>query len=163
MAGQCHEQGMNAEDRIEAGNHAGMIAGAGLQNRNAQDAKPARTAAYDNPAYGNPIKNSAYKNSINGKSVRMDDSQNRGAKRKKNVIYPLSEVIRGFKTFSALRMNELRGIAGIPVWQRNYWDRIVRNDKALQIIRKYIINNPARWERDRMNKREERAGRRGQI
>jgi REP element-mobilizing transposase RayT len=67
------------------------------------------------------------------------------------LTYPLSEIIRGFKTFSARRINELRGIAGVPVWQRNYWEYIIRNEGELQRIREYIINNPMKWEEDKMN------------
>jgi len=32
-----------------------------------------------------------------------------------------------------------------PIWQRNYYERIVRDDAELQRIRMYIANNPARW------------------
>ena len=34
------------------------------------------------------------------------------------------------------------------LWQRNYWEHIVRNDKNLLFIRDYIINNPKTWEND---------------
>jgi putative transposase len=35
--------------------------------------------------------------------------------------------------------------AEIPVWQRSYWDRIVRNDEELDQIRDYVEENPTRW------------------
>ena len=35
--------------------------------------------------------------------------------------------------------------------QRNYYDRIVRNDREFLAIQEYILNNPARWELDRDN------------
>lgn len=53
----------------------------------------------------------------------------------------LLEIIRGFKTASATRINQLRRTTGVSVWQRNYYERIIRNDIKLQNIRKYIINN----------------------
>ena len=34
------------------------------------------------------------------------------------------------------------------IWQRNYYEHIIRNDKELYEIRKYIINNPMKWELD---------------
>ena len=37
------------------------------------------------------------------------------------------------------------------LWQRNYWEHIVRNDKNLLFIRDYIINNPKTWENDVLN------------
>jgi REP element-mobilizing transposase RayT len=38
--------------------------------------------------------------------------------------------------------------AEFPVWQRSYWDRIVRSDKELDQIRNYIDENPTRWAGD---------------
>lgn len=38
-----------------------------------------------------------------------------------------------------------------PVWQRGYYDRIIRNDRELNAIRLYIENNPRRWTEDRDN------------
>ncbi|MGQ9563976.1 MAG: transposase, partial [Thermogutta sp.] len=65
--------------------------------------------------------------------------------------YPLPEIIRQFKTFSARRINETRRTPGVPVWQRNYYEHIIRNDESLNRIREYIANNPAQWEMDREN------------
>jgi REP element-mobilizing transposase RayT len=61
----------------------------------------------------------------------------------------LSEIVRALKTFSARRINELRGTKGNPVWQRGYYDRIIRNDSELHRLRRYIENNPARWLEDK--------------
>jgi putative transposase len=38
-------------------------------------------------------------------------------------------------------------------WQRNYYEHIIRNDKELNKIREYIINNPAKWDLDRENQK----------
>ena len=37
------------------------------------------------------------------------------------------------------------------LWQRNYYDRIIRNEKELDKIRKYIFENPLKWELDKNN------------
>lgn len=37
------------------------------------------------------------------------------------------------------------------LWQRNYYEHIIRNEKELHQIREYIINNPLKWEEDRNN------------
>ena len=37
------------------------------------------------------------------------------------------------------------------LWQRNYYEHIIRNDNDLTVIREYIVNNPARWEDDEYN------------
>lgn len=34
----------------------------------------------------------------------------------------------------------------LPIWQRSFYDRIIRNEKELYQIRKYIIQNPIKWE-----------------
>jgi len=39
----------------------------------------------------------------------------------------------------------------MKVWQRRYYERIIRNERELNAIRKYIQDNPARWQEDRDN------------
>lgn len=60
----------------------------------------------------------------------------------------LSEIVRGFKTYSARRINEHRDSKGIPVWQRSFYDHIIRNEPDLNRIREYVQTNPARWQAD---------------
>jgi REP element-mobilizing transposase RayT len=64
---------------------------------------------------------------------------------------PLSEIVRGFKTFSARRINEHRGTPGRAVWQRNYYERVIRSERELKLIRTYIAENPSRWADDHEN------------
>ena len=69
---------------------------------------------------------------------------------------PLPRVIQWFKTMTT---NEyIRGVKqlGWPrfdghLWQRNYYEHIVRNEGGLSQIREYIVNNPLKWESDREN------------
>ena len=63
----------------------------------------------------------------------------------------LPEIIRAFKTFSGRRINALRNTTGVPVWQRNYYEHIIRGESELTRIREYIANNPMQWELDREN------------
>ena len=63
----------------------------------------------------------------------------------------LSNIIGAFKMTAATRIKKLRWIAGIPVWQKSFYDRIVRNDFELESIQEYIRNNPAKWLEDRDN------------
>src|SRR5262249_40534251 len=51
------------------------------------------------------------------------------------------------KTFSARRVNERAGKRG-TLWQRGYYEHVIRNEKALNRIRDYIANNPALWAED---------------
>ena len=45
----------------------------------------------------------------------------------------------------------MRDTPGLPVWQRNYYEHIIRNESSLDRIRQYIFDNPARWAIDREN------------
>ena len=60
----------------------------------------------------------------------------------------LPEIIRAFKSFSARRINLMRGTPGLPVWQRNYYEHIIRNEKSLDQIREYILGNVILWNQD---------------
>ena len=61
----------------------------------------------------------------------------------------LSSVVRGFKigVIKWCRENNYQYF----VWQKSYYDHIIRNEKSLNKIREYIINNPLKWEFDRNN------------
>ena len=61
----------------------------------------------------------------------------------------LGAVVGNFKSVTARRINRIRKTPGAPVWQRNYYDRIVRNERELQAIRQTIADNPRNWEMDR--------------
>jgi putative transposase len=63
----------------------------------------------------------------------------------------LGTIVNAFKTVSAKRLNQLRATLGIPVWQRNYYEHIVRTDGELERIRDYIRANPAKWAEDPEN------------
>ena len=63
----------------------------------------------------------------------------------------LGSFVAGFKPAVTKRINEIRGTAGLPVWQRNYYDRVIRDEGELNRIRQYIIDNPARWAQDPEN------------
>ena len=69
--------------------------------------------------------------------------------------YPLSEIVRSFKTFSARRINECRGTQGVSVWQRNYFEHIIRDDRSLERIREYILSNPEKWAASHQNTEED--------
>jgi putative transposase len=63
----------------------------------------------------------------------------------------LSEIIRAFKTFSSRKVNQLRDSPGVPLWQRNYHERVIRTEQGLNDTRQYILDNPAQWPEDREN------------
>lgn len=63
----------------------------------------------------------------------------------------LGSFVIGFKSSSTQRINLLRDSLGEPVWQRNYYERIIRNGKELNQIREYIFKNPRNWNEDPEN------------
>lgn len=65
------------------------------------------------------------------------------------VPQSLSAIVRGYKSAVTKHVNDLRRTPGATVWQRNYYDHIIRNEHDLNLIRAYIENNPARWTNDR--------------
>jgi REP element-mobilizing transposase RayT len=60
----------------------------------------------------------------------------------------LSKVIGKFKMQSAKEINSYRNTPGQRVWQRHYYDHIIRNQEDLNNTKKYIIDNPINWEKD---------------
>lgn len=60
----------------------------------------------------------------------------------------LGAIIAGFKSAATKRINTHRDHPGLPVWQRNYHDKIIRNDRHLHATRTYIQNNPQNWHDD---------------
>ena len=66
----------------------------------------------------------------------------------------LGRIVRAYKsavTRLAYRDGSLPH--GTPVWQRNYWDRVIRDDAEYDRIAKYIRDNPMNWKGDRFNER----------
>jgi len=63
----------------------------------------------------------------------------------------LSAIVRSFKAAVTRRVNRLPGEARPFAWQRNYWEHVVRNETSLLRIRRYIAENPLRWDLDREN------------
>jgi putative transposase len=59
------------------------------------------------------------------------------------IGHALPEIIRQLKTFSSRRINHIRKTPGSPVWQRNFYDHIIRDEKSFIVIRQYMQNNPA--------------------
>jgi putative transposase len=57
----------------------------------------------------------------------------------------IGALIAGFKASTIRRINAARNMSGKRVWQRDYYDRIVRDNRALYFIRQYIRNNPLNW------------------
>jgi hypothetical protein len=57
-------------------------------------------------------------------------------------------IVAGFKSATTKKINAIRQTPGCSLWQRNYYEHIIRNETDLHRIREYIQTNPTRWELD---------------
>ncbi|MHA2031658.1 MAG: transposase [Candidatus Kariarchaeaceae archaeon] len=88
-------------------------------------------------------------NHLHGIIIIDDHCSRRGA-----VTAPpptLGKIIAWYKYQSTKHVNIFRQSPGAKLWQRNYYDRIIRNEKDYNRILKYIQNNPTVWEADKDN------------
>lgn len=68
----------------------------------------------------------------------------------------LSDCVHRFKTMTTkryidgIKINAWQSING-KLWQRNYFEHIIRNENSMDKIREYISNNPLQWDSDEFN------------
>jgi len=65
---------------------------------------------------------------------------------RRNMLIP--KIIGRFKMNTAKQINTIRQTPAIPLWQRNYYEHIIRNETELNKTREYIHNNSLNWESD---------------
>ena len=90
-----------------------------------------------------------YINNDSNKYINNDSNKTEG----EHIGSPLYRVVQWFKTMTT---NEyIRGVKNLgwqpfdgKLWQRNYYEHIIRNEKSYHNITNYIINNPAKWAED---------------
>ena len=63
----------------------------------------------------------------------------------------LGAIVRSFKSAVTKLYNEKYARSGLGIWQPNYYEHIIRDEKSLLRIREYIVTNPARWSIDPEN------------
>jgi putative transposase len=81
-------------------------------------------------------------------AVASSKSSNEGTRQPSRTLYrpprSLGALVAGFKSSTTRRINLLRNSPGAALWQRNYHERVIRNDRALAAISEYILSNPLR-------------------
>ena len=65
--------------------------------------------------------------------------------------HTLGQIVAFFKYQSAKQINHTRNTAGVPLWQRNYYEHIIRGEEETDRICTYIIENPMKWGNDEDN------------
>lgn len=69
----------------------------------------------------------------------------------KLVAGSLPTLVRAYKSAVTKSINESLNTPGSPVWQRNYYEHVIRDEEEMNRIREYIMTNPLRWRSDRYN------------
>jgi len=63
----------------------------------------------------------------------------------------LSSFIAGFKSATTRQINSQRNASGTPLWQRDFYEHIIRDETSLRQIQQYIQNNPTSWQNDQLH------------
>jgi putative transposase len=66
------------------------------------------------------------------------------------IPHSLPTIVGAFKSAVTRKINRYRNTPGGIVWQRNYWERIIRKEEDLNWLRLYIATNPAQWKKDKL-------------
>ena len=61
---------------------------------------------------------------------------------------PLGRLIGAFKTISTKRVNILHSTTGRVLWQRSFYDHVIRNERERDRVLEYIVHNPKSWDSD---------------
>jgi REP element-mobilizing transposase RayT len=93
-------------------------------------------------------------------AVMWIEPENVGARRRRApttegfgapAVASVPTIVRAFKSATTRRINTQHGTPGAPLWQRNYYEHVIRGDDQLAKTRRYIATNPLQWELDREN------------
>ena len=61
---------------------------------------------------------------------------------------PLGRLVGAYKTHTTVAINKQLNTPGVKFWQRNYYERIIRNERDYAAVWEYIENNPVNWIED---------------
>jgi putative transposase len=61
----------------------------------------------------------------------------------------LQDIIGRLKSFTTYEYNKINGTNGLLLWQRSFYEHIIRNEQDLHEIREYIHNNALKWNQDK--------------
>ena len=75
--------------------------------------------------------------------------QGRGGLQTAPTKKPLGRIIGAYKTHSTSLVNKMNNTPGARLWQRNYYERIIRNETEYEAVCDYIQANPMNWENDK--------------
>ena len=82
----------------------------------------------------------------------VDGSRMEGGSRTAPTVKrkPVGRLVGAFKTVTTKRFNEMRCTTGVKLWQRNYYEHVIRNEDDYRDIAEYIQANPLNWMNDEL-------------
>jgi putative transposase len=92
-------------------------------------------------------------NGMHALPLQDNESSEEYRLRRRRMLIP--KIVGYLKMNSARPINQLLNSSGVPVWQRNYYEHIIRDEAECNRITRYIIENPAQWETDDENRTHE--------
>ena len=111
----------------------------------------AATVGASRPAIPHPHPGDGHHQASRRRNATVDDSPLRPdplPAHRRAECGSLGALVGSFKANAAVAINKLRRTPGAPVWQRNYYERVVRDERELNAIREYIRDNPRCWAED---------------
>ena len=69
----------------------------------------------------------------------------------RSVLGAIATIVRAFRSVTTHWINAWWSTPGERVWQHNYWEYIIRNERALERIRRYMMIDLVRWTMRREN------------
>ena len=108
-----------------------------VENNDANDAIVGATHAIVGATHASPLRKNA---------PNANPNPPRGPKRQS-----ICAIVGSYKSAVTKRINERRNTPGATVWQRNYYEHVIRNDESLNRIRQYLLENSIRWHLDQEN------------
>jgi REP element-mobilizing transposase RayT len=60
-------------------------------------------------------------------------------------------IVLNFKSVTTRSFNRIKRSPGSSIWQRNYYEHIIRSKESLCRIRQYVYNNPLMWQQDQLH------------
>lgn len=79
------------------------------------------------------------------------------------VAGSIPTIIRSFKAAVARQVQKELGMVGRTIWQKNYFERVLRNGKEYADASRYVAENPSRWDWDEENLKQESPKLRGKL
>ncbi|MCK9357853.1 MAG: transposase [Dehalococcoidia bacterium] len=90
-------------------------------------------------------------NHVHGILLIQDVGEEASHRNQRRERRGLPDVVGTFKSYSARSVNRIRDTPGQSVWQRGFYDHVIRNESSLARVTEYITNNPVQWNLDHDN------------